>query len=141
MNIIEIQTLIDITETHVIRPKQGSTQELDQQRNFNTLKQCIEIRSIISYDTAPTFDSKDIKDLGFGSKYKGKHKIWTFRFVPDRSGVYSNGLDEVGCLLDDLHEIPIIKNLTETINIDKAIFDLKDSSYKNTIVKSLTGIF
>lgn len=141
MNIIEIQTLIDITETNVIRPKQGTSQELDQQRNFNTLKQCVEIRSIISYDTAPRSEIKDIKDLGFGSKYKGKHLVWTFRFTPDRSGVYSNQTSEVGCLIDDLHEIPIIKNLTETINIDKAIFDLKDGICKNTIIKSLTGIF
>jgi hypothetical protein len=141
MNIIEIQTLIDITETHVIRPKQGSTRELDQQRNFNTLKQCIEIRSIISYDTSPLSESKDIKDLGFGSKYKGKHKIWTFRFVPDRSGVYSDNVNEVGCLIDDLHEIPIIKNLTETINIDRAVFDLKDISYRNTLIKSLSKNF
>lgn len=141
MNIIEIQTLIDITSTGVIRSNQGTLRELDQQRNFNTLKQCIELRSIISYDITPTVETKDIKDMGFGSKYKGKHSVWTFRFTPDRSGVYRNDKDELGCLVDDLNEIPIIKNLTETINIDKAIFDLKDTTFKNTTVKSLSGIF
>lgn len=141
MNIIEIQTLIDITSTRVIRSNQGTLKELDQQRNFNTLKQCIELRSIISYDITPTTEIKDIKDLGFGSKYKGKHSVWTFRFTPDRSGVYQNNVSEIGCLIDDLNEIPIIKNLGETINIDRAIFDLKDSTLKNTVIKSLKGIF
>ena len=31
----------------------------------------------------------------------------------------------------------VIKKLNETINIDTAIFDLKDSKSKNTIIKAL----
>jgi len=140
MDIIEIKTLIDITNTGVIRPRQGSQQELDQHKNFITLSQCSEMRSIISYDNPPTQETVDVKSLGFGSAHKGKHTIWTFTFRPDRSGVYMNEHgDTLGCLIDDLHEVPIIKNLTETINIDKAVFDLKDTLNKNTIIKALPG--
>ena len=140
MQVIEIQTLVDITDTKVARPKQGSQIEHDQHRNFTTLKQCVEIRSIITYDTAPQMEVKDVKGLGFGSEFKGKHAVWTFRFVPDRTGVYvSDDGNVIGCLNEDVHGVPVIQKLTETINIVKPIFELKDSATKNTIIKALQG--
>jgi hypothetical protein len=135
MQTIEIKTLIDITETKVSRPNQGSALAHDQHRNFTTLKQCIEIRSNISYDFSPNMEIVDVKELGF----KGKHAVWTFRFNPDRSGVYSDGSNEIGELFNDVHEVPVIEKLTETINIEKAIFDLTDSLSKNTIIKAIKG--
>lgn len=139
MQTIEIKTLIDITDTKVSRPNQGTELEHDQYRNFVTLKQCAEIRSIISYDFSPESQTIDIKDLGFGSKYKGKHVVWTFRFNTDRPNVYTNEQDELGCLYEDMQGVPVIKNLTETINIEKAIFDLIDASSKNTLIKAIKG--
>lgn len=139
MQVIEIQTLIDITDSKVVRPNQGSPLQQGQYKNFVTLKQCVELRSNIFYDTSPSCETKDIKDLGFGSKYKGKHEVWTFRFSPERSGAYDEGGNTIGCLLHDLHEIPIIKKLSETINIDRAVFDVNDSAFKNTIIKAIQG--
>lgn len=140
MQTIEIKTLIDITKTGVIRNNQGTPLELDQQRNFITLNQCIELRSIISYDIDPTSETIDIKNLGFGTEYKGKQKVWTFVFRPDRDHAY---MDEHGrdpaILVEDLHQVPVIKKLTETVNIDKAIFDLRDLQFKNTIIKATPG--
>lgn len=140
METIEIQTLIDITNTRVARPNQGTQVEHAQYRNFTTLKQCVEIRSNITFSFEPQCELRDINDLGFGSAYQGMHAVWTFRFSPDRVGVYSTEHDNIGCLVDDLDQVPIIKNLRETINIDKATFELKDPLYKNTIVKELKGI-
>jgi len=140
MDVIEIQTLVDITNTKVNRLTQGTQLEIDQQRNFITLMQCIEIRSIVSFSKSPKLDlDQDAKKLGFGSNYKGKHSVWTFRFETDRDGVYTdNEGNPVGALIEDLHEVPIIKNLTETINIDKSIFDCKDPLTRNTIVRVVT---
>jgi hypothetical protein len=139
MQTIEIQTLVDITDTKVARPNQGTPLQHDQYRNFTTLRQCVEIRSIISYDASPTVETKDLKDLGFGSNFKGKHKVWTFRFYPDRSGAYVEGNNEVGSLLDDVSGVPVIQKLTETINMDTAMFELKDATTKNTIIKAIQG--
>ena len=140
MQIIEIKTLVDITNTKVTRLNQGTQTELDQCRNFITLLQCVELRSIVSYDTSPEDELVDVKGLGFGSAFKGKHKVWTFKFSPDRVGAYVDETgNQAGVLVEDLHEVPVIKNLTETINIVKAIFDSKDSSSKNTIIKALQG--
>ena len=136
MQTIEIKTLIDITDTKISRSTQGSQLEHDQYKNFITLKQCVELRSVISYDHSPSSETIDIKDLEFGSKYKGKHTVWTWTFYPDRAGVYSNNSNEIGSLIEDIDGVPIIKKLTETINIDKAIFELNSSSAKNTIIKA-----
>jgi hypothetical protein len=139
MQLIEIKTLVDITNTKVSRPNQGTQLEMDQHRNFTTLKQCAELRSIISYDFSPEMQVIDVKDQGFGSKYKGKHAVWTFRFSPDRSGAYAKNNNEIGCLLEDVHGVPVVEKLTETINIEKAIFELIDSTSKNTVIKAIKG--
>jgi hypothetical protein len=141
METIEIQTLIDITNTKIIRPSQGTQFEHDQYRNFTTLKQCVEIRSIISYDGDPRMDLMDVKGMGFGSDYKGKHAVWTWRFHPDRSGVYIHNGDELGALYEDISGVPVIQKLKETINIDTTIFELKNPATKNTIIKALKGTF
>jgi hypothetical protein len=135
MELIEIKTLVDITNTGVIRPNQGTPLELDQNRNFITLMQCIGIKSIVHYESTPSMEKIDIKSLGFGTAYKGKHSVWTFGITPDRDEVYLDPTgNAVGLLINDLHQVPIIKTLTETINISIPIFDLKNSQYKNTVI-------
>jgi hypothetical protein len=137
---IEIQTLIDITNTRVVRPNQGSQIEHSQYKNFTTLKQCAEIRSNISFAYEPQCELRDISGMEFGTEYQGVHAVWTFRFSPDRSGVYSTEKSSVGCLIDDLDQVPVIKNLRETVNIEKATFELKDPLYKNTVVREIKGL-
>lgn len=138
--VIQIQTLVDITRTGITRPTQGSQQQIDQNRNFTTLLQCLELRSIVGFDHNPTAEIVDVKGLEFGSDFKGKHKVWTFNFSPDRQAVYEDTKgNSTGLLFEDIHAVPIIKSLTETINIGVAIFDLKDSKTKNTIIKALQG--
>jgi hypothetical protein len=140
MDIIEIKTLIDVTNTRVNRPNQGSQIAYDQNRNFITLSQCIEIRSIVSYEFPPIVEEVELKGLGFGTEFKGCHKVWTFTFSPDREGVYEDSEGNiVGSLIEDLDGVPIIKNLTETINMGKAIFNCKDLVSRNTIITAHTG--
>jgi hypothetical protein len=141
MESIEIQTLVDITNTRVNRPNQGTQLAYDQNRNFITLMQCIELRSIVSYDNPPSVEEVDVKGLGFGTAYKGRHRVWTFVIIPDRTGVYigTDG-DSVSGLVEDVDSVPFIKNLTETINIDRAIFDCMNLPTKNTIIKAHKGI-
>jgi hypothetical protein len=141
MHTFEILTLIDITKTNVNRPNQGTQLEYNQNRNFITLRQCVELRSIMSYTESPIVATQEIKDLGFGTNYKGSHAIWSFKFTPDRDGVYQDEDGIVfGKLLEDLNSVPIIKNLSETINIDKAMFDCINLATKNTIIKAHKGI-
>jgi hypothetical protein len=137
MEIIEIATLVDITNTNVRRSNQGTQLELDQFRNWTTLMQCIGMRAIITYDREPRVDVVDINKLGFGSEYKGKHSVWTFQFRPDRPDAFANKDDSIFLLREDLDLIPIITNLTETINIRQAVFALNDKKFANTVVREL----
>lgn len=139
MEIIELKTLVDITKpTNIHRPNQGSELEQNQFKNWVTLQQCIGLRSIIDYDYPPTVEKIDLKSLGFGSKYKGEHNVWTFTFRPDRSLAYDDGEgNSIGLLLKDLHQVPVIKKLNETINMTKEVFNIEDPQYKNTIIKAL----
>jgi hypothetical protein len=140
METIEIKTLIDITNTKKTRANQGTATEFDQYRNYTTLMQCIGLRCIVTYDNDPIVETVDIKEMGFGSAYKGKHKVWTFRIRPDRQSAFTDDAnDPVGLLKNDMHEIPIIGNLTETININKAVFYTYESQHKNTIIKAILG--
>jgi hypothetical protein len=140
METIEIKTLIDVTHTNIRRANQGSQLELEQQKNWTTLLQCIELRSVILYDQLPVVEEVDVKGLGFGKKYQGKQRVWTWTIRPDRSNVFSVDNDPIGGLKSDLNDIPVIKNLTETINIDRPVFDLIDEKLKNTTVKIISGI-
>jgi hypothetical protein len=140
MDIIEIQTLVDITNTRVVRTNQGTQLEYDQNRNFVTLIQCAEIRSVVSYNNPPSVHEQEITDMGFGDEYTGVHRVWTISIVPDRQGVYNLGHnDPVEGLVEDIDGVPIIKNLSETINMTKAIFNCKDPFSKNTIIKAHPG--
>lgn len=139
MEVIEIKTLIDITDTGVKRPSQGTQQELDQYKNYTTLKQCVELRSVISYDFPPNCAEVDVKGLGFGRVFKGKHQVWTWRIRPDRESVFAEGDNPIGGLISDIDQVPVIKKLTETINIDKSVFELSDNDLKNTVIKIILG--
>ena len=139
METIEIKTLIDVTDSGVRRLSQGTAQQVDQFKNWTTLKQCTELRSVVDYDYPPSVEKVDVKGLGFGRAYKGVHAVWTWRLRPDRNQVYADNTSPVGGLISDVDQIPIIQNLTETINIDKPVFNLTDPEFKNTTVKLLSG--
>lgn len=135
MEHITIRTLVDITKPRVNRPGQGSELEQNQFKNWTTLQQCIGLRSVINYENESACESVDIKGLGFGRKYKGNHKVWTFEFYPDRSLAYDDSEgNTIGLLIADVDQVPVIKNLQETINITKAVFDISDLDFKNTII-------
>ena len=137
MEVIEIKTLIDITNTNVRRINQGTQQQLDQFRNWTTLLQCIGLRSNINYDRDPRVETLDVKGLGFGSEYRGRHQVWTFQFRPDRPDTFADESEAVALLERDLDKIPMILNLTETINTHRAVLDTSDESFANTVVKAI----
>jgi hypothetical protein len=138
MQTVRIKTLVDITKIKNLRTGQGNSLELDQYRNFITLLQCIELRSIVSYINNPIKETVDLRELNFGSKFKGNHSVWTFVVSTDRDDVYLDGNNPIGKLIEDIHAVPIIKSLTETINIGKAVFDCKNLTDKNTLIELIT---
>ena len=137
MEIIEIKTLVDITNTNVRRINQGTQQQLDQFRNWTTLMQTLGMRSIILYDRDPAHELLDVKGMGFGTAYKGTHGVWTFQFRPDRSDAFADGNDVIALLKTDMDKVPVIVKLMETINIQQPVFQLIDDEFRNTVVRAV----
>lgn len=135
MQRIKIQTLIDVTCSSAKRPGQGDSTEINQYRNYTTLLQAIGLRANITFEEPPICSVQKLNGKKFGTEYDGKeHAVWTFEFTTDRDDVYDDGNDDLSLLKEDLHNVPVVKNLKETINTDKSVFDLKSVKYRNTFV-------
>ena len=137
MEKIQVRTLIDVTPTGISRYQLSKELEHNQQKNWITLLQAIELRSLIEFDQPAVCETLDLRALGFGEKHRGTHAMWTFVFTIDRDFAYADEKSRVGLLMHDLHEVPIIRNLTETINMNRPVFDTQSRFYRNTVVKLL----
>ena len=124
----EITTLVDITRTHAVKTEPDQLKIL-QQNNFNSLRQAIELRSIVNWVNDPKRQEGRLPQ-GFD----GKAAYWTWIFDVEREDLFLSGNDPVALLKDDLHGVPIVTGLTETVEIKPAAFQTKGDAV-NTIVK------
>ena len=129
-----IQTLIDITETKQYRHQPGEELAKHQQQNFSVLLQTIGLRANPIFNQGPRVEEQDLRDFYFGSAYQGSHNVWTFTFDIEYLGAFSDQYSDMGLLTRDLHFVPIITGLNETINTKLAVFDTSSSDYRNTVV-------
>jgi len=134
MQSFTIHTLIDVTETRVFKHQLGS-----ELAKFMTLLQTIGLRANPAFSQGPNVEELNLKDLFFGSAYRGHHRVWTFKFDIEYDGAFVDAAgNEVGLLSSDLHYIPVITDLTETIDFRLAVFDTSSSDFRNTVV--YTGV-
>ena len=123
-----IKTLIDITETGLHRGT--DKRKLNQQQNYNTFINKIGLRvNCLPIEVTSKMVDK-VEDLGFGSAYKGRHTVWTFRFNTE----YYGGLT-LDMLENDFHLIPVITDLMETIKINTSVLDTTGKKTKNITFK------
>jgi hypothetical protein len=128
-------TLIDITETKQHRSRCTDKFLLEQQANFMSFFQTLSLRFNPYYERSPEvveMDEKELKKLGFGNKYKGKHKVWCFDFTLD-SATSSFIHDEVA---GDFDLVPVIGGLNETIEINNNVFRTLDKNSINIVFKA-----
>ena len=125
---LKVYTLIDITETKSYR---SADQKLNhQQANFMTFLQTLMLTMNFFYDKAPTLikcDEKKLKELGFGSDYKGSHNVWCLEARVDEG----RQIPDVETLQNDFDLVPVIPNLNETILINNNVFRAKDKKATN----------
>lgn len=122
----QIKTLVDVTETNA--RKGQDPLEFNQQANFNTLYNTIGLRTNPT-DFKITVEHVDLKSLGFGSNYKGKHNVWTIEFY-----VEADQSTSVEFMNADFDLIPIITGLTETAILDKGLFITLSNHGRTNIV-------
>lgn len=124
----QLQTLVDITETQARFNKEDPAWK--QQQNFMTVVQTIGLRVNISYKDSVVVEEIPIKGMGFGTNYRGEHRVWTFDFVPDFPAALT-----LDMLKNDFDLIPIILKLEETANIKSPVFETKNSHRRNAVFK------
>ncbi len=117
-------TLVDITATGVIRHRPEQELERNQQRNWETVLQCIGIRAQPQLIEGPIVREFDIDESTvFGEMFYGtKQRVWIFSFGVESEDVFLLDNDPVGQLDKDFAQVPIICGLTETARFMLPIF-------------------
>ena len=139
-------TLVDITENgvlfnkfpfktkggEVIHDKESFYVAKNQQANFTTLVQTLQLRSNIVWEVPPIRQHDNIVNMKFGDAYEGKHYVWNFIWQVEATDLYSNEQDKYGMLHDDFDMIPILNFCKETATFPNSAFITKDTKFKNT---------
>lgn len=147
-----ITTLVDITENGVLRsqfPFKTKSGELvhdaatlaiarNQQANFTTLLQLLQMRSNIDWESTPKKQTDNVVNWRVGSVFEGRHTIWQFEWQVEQSEVYAFDGDPVGGLIEDFDQIPIINFCKETAAFPKNVFNTQDPRYINTYFTKIT---
>jgi hypothetical protein len=116
-------TLVDITATGVTRSQDLDDIKRNQQRNWETLLQCISIRTQPQHIQAPVRSTViDIGITEFGDFYTGEQQVWAWSWAVEGAGVYDLSNKPLGGLMQDLEQVPIITGLEETARFMLPIF-------------------
>jgi len=118
-------TLVDITPTGVTRARPGFELQRDQQRNWETVLQCIGLRAQPLEITPPmAFDTDSLDWLKFGEMYESQeiNKGWVFTFAVEHTDVFCDGNDPTALLEDSFNQVPVITGLEETAKFILPIF-------------------
>lgn len=107
---IEVHTFFDCTATGITNNRGSGSEDPDswhrlrnQQRNWETLVQCISLRCQPLNITGPfTFTNHE------------NQIFWSFMFEIDRSNIFLKDGDPVGLLKDDCNGVPMIVGLDES---------------------------
>lgn len=115
-------SLVDITATNITRGM-TDTLERNQQRNWETVLQCIGLRTQPQYVQAPVQSTfSDIGIAEFGDFYTGEQRIWYWQWAVEGEGIYDLPGKELAGLQQDFEQVPIITGLTETARFLLPIF-------------------
>ena len=132
---MNVYTLIDISETRMYSSNSRDSKLIEQQANFMTFFQTLCLRNNYTYDKAPTLQKlteKKLRELGFGTDYKGSHNVWFLEVMVDEGREYS----DAEILEQDFDLVPVVPNLNETIKINNNVFRTNDKKAKNLVIKA-----
>lgn len=116
-------SLVDITPTGVTRSSDPDSLVRNQQRNWETVLQCISLRTQPIQIQAPDLiQFKDIRIAEFGDFYEGTHNVWTWTWAVEHDGIYDFPNKPFGALQSDFEQVPVITYLEETARFMLPIF-------------------
>lgn len=111
--IIEVKTFFDCTPTGVVSHRRNHSiseeqwhYQRNQQRNWETLLQCISLRCQALNIQEPRWVEGVYQDTVV--------KVWYFSFETDRDEIFSTPDDAMGLLKSDCQGVPMIVGLSES---------------------------
>jgi hypothetical protein len=123
-----ITTLVDITRTG-FKKSDLDQHKINQQHNFNSIRQAIELRSNVTWNIDPA------KKIGaLPGPFEGKAAYWIWEFETEREDLFLKDGDPVLLLKEDLNSVPIINGLEETVDLSPAAVITKGKTF-NTFVE------
>jgi hypothetical protein len=114
-------TLVDITETGITRDRNNQELERNQQRNWETVLQCIGLRAQPMH-MVTKYETTDLDYYEFGEMYKGQHRVWSFAFTVEHENVFKKNQDQLYYLDQSFDQVPVITGLNETARFILPIF-------------------
>ena len=158
MHEYRIHTLVDITDNGnlkkqfpfttpagvKIHDKHTLAVARNQNSNFATLLQLLQMRGNITWDNPPQQYDSHLRECGnhaFGSYYEGHHNTWHFQFFTEQSGVYGDFVDPTGSLVDDFNLVPVVAECSNTAHLPVQTFVTKEmqGTDRQKIIGALTG--
>ena len=141
-----VHTLVDITENgvlskpfpfktpsgEVVHDRQTLAIARNQNNNFNTMLQLLQIRGNITWEVPPMRTNEVLGNTAFGTAYDGKQTSWHFIFFVEQNEVYGDVQNPTGQLVDDFHLVPIINFCKETATFPTNTFITQDRRLINT---------
>lgn len=119
---IAAYTLVDITYTNILSNASDQSFKRNQQRNWETVHQCLNLISSIKIKAVPgTPKIVDLVYHRFSKQYTGMQKCWKFIFALE-----NNNLD-LESIKKSFDYVPLIKNLEETVTLTNPYFSTSGS--------------
>ena len=120
-NYIAGYTLVDITNTGVTRDRGTQELERNQQRNWETVIQCISLRAQPMGLIQQVVDA-NLENYEFGEMYTGTHRVWSFAFTVEHESVFQYIDKPLHYLDESFDQVPVITYLNETARFMLPIF-------------------
>jgi len=156
MHEYRIHTLVDITENGnlkqqfpfktlagtEIHDKHTLSVARDQNSNFSTMVQLLQMRGNITWEHPPQkIELPNLGNYNFGSYYEGAHTTWHFQFFTEQSGVYGGMLDPTEYLSDDFNLVPVVADCHNTAHLPIQTFVTRDlqGSDRQKVIGALAG--
>ena len=133
---MRVYTLIDITETKRHRNNSNDKLSVNQQANFMTFVQTLMLGTNFYFESPQQeiMSEAQLKQLGFGSEYKGKHNVWYLDLQVDEAHTFP----DPKALLENFNLVPVISGLNETIDINNNVFRTQGKIKNIVIVNTST---
>jgi hypothetical protein len=114
-------TLVDITATGITRSRGDNELERNQQRNWETVMQCIGLRTQPLDIKTPVLLDYDF-EFDFGEMYTAPYSVWMWSWSVERDGIYDLPGQAMGGLVKDFEQVPVITGLAESARFILPIF-------------------